>query len=470
MLSGVSPSQYEGLRREEITTPAGKSSVSDPISCEIPPRTPAATSAHGVTDPALERVLGELDRLTNWEKRPRGEMRVGLDCIRDLSGRLACPQRHFRSIHVTGTKGKSSTCALLDAALRQAGFRVGRYASPHVEHIGERMMIDGAPVGESLMAEVLDAALDVFRAASQEGTAGRDATWFDILTVAAFDLFRRQGVEWAVVEAGLGGRLDSTNIIDSEIAVITNVELEHTEVLGATRGLIAFEKAGIIKPGRVAVTPLAEEDEAGAVIAAKVREAGARLVVPAIPGDATIAGRNALVVGAVLDVLGECGIREKADGHCRPLGHWLLDEIDGDAARLPGRMERIEAGIDGAHVPVVIDGAHVPFNLRAVLADLRRDPVLAGPFVAVVSIAPDKDASGLLSVLAGENAEVILTRATARSRPPVELSLMAGEIGLRHRVEADPLLAYKSALHDAAQGGRWVLVTGSLYLAGVLPR
>ena len=121
-------------------------------------------------------------------------------------------------------------------------------------------------------------------------------------------------------------------------------------------------------------------------------------------------------------------------------------------------------------VPVVIDGAHVPFNLRAVLADLRRDQRLAGPFVTLISVAPDKDVRGLLSVFLEEDADITLTRATVRSRDPLELARMADEIGLAHRVEADPLLAYKQALDEAAASGRWVLVTGSLYLAGIVPR
>lgn len=453
--------------------------MSDPSPPDEPPaeagrslRLVAGRPAHRVADPQLAAILGELDRLTGWESRPRGAGRQNLDCIRDLSERLGYPELHFRSIHVAGTKGKSSTAALLEAALKQAGFRVGRYSSPHVGHIGERMTLDGEPVSEAAMAGVLARALDAFHAARRAGTAGRDATWFDLLTAAAFDLFRQEGVEWAVVEAGLGGRLDATNIVDSDVAIVTNIELEHTEVLGDTRAKIAFEKAGIVKPGSVAVTPLGECDEAGAVIAVKAREMGAALVVPAIPADATLAGRNAIVAGAALDALGERGVWEKTNApYHRALGAWLLDAIGPEAARLPGRMERLEAAAGGGKtVPVVIDGAHVPFNLRAVLADLGRDPALAGPFIAVFSVARDKDAEGLLREFAGRDAELILTRATARARDPADLARIAAALGLKHEVEADPLVAYKCALREAAGRGRWVLVTGSLHLAGIVPR
>ncbi|PZU19192.1 MAG: bifunctional folylpolyglutamate synthase/dihydrofolate synthase [Shinella sp.] len=456
---------------------AGKKIVPDPSSRLTPNagvdrslRLIVDRPAHGVEDPLLDAVLNDLDRLTNWENRPRGAMRVNLDCIRDLSERLDYPELHFRSIHVTGTKGKSSTAALLEASLRKAGFRVGRYSSPHVDHIGERMTLDGEPVGERAMAEVLSRALDVFRTARRAGTAGQDATWFDLMTIAAFDLFRERGVEWAIVEAGLGGRLDSTNIVDSDIAIITNVELEHTDVLGDTRTKIAFEKAGIIKPGSVAVTPLKEMDDAGAVIAVKARAMGATLTVPAIPRDATLEERNTLIAGTVLDTLGERGVWEKSGSpYPRSLGNWLIDDAVLKAARLPGRMERLAVAVDAAgNVPVVIDGAHVPFNLRAVLNDLKRESDFAGPFTAVFSVARDKDAEGLLRVLQAEDVELVLTRATTRSRDPAELAAIAARLGLKHVVEPDPLVAYKGALHDAVEKGRWVLVTGSLYLAGVV--
>lgn len=428
--------------------------------------------AHGVLDPLLDAVLTDLDRLTDWENRPRGAKGGNLDCIRDLSERLGYPELYFRSIHVTGTKGKSSTAALLEAALKQAGFKVGRYSSPHVDHIGERMTLDGEPVGESVMADVLGRALDVLRTARRAGSAGKDATWFDVMTIAAFDLFRRQGVEWAIVEAGLGGRLDSTNIVDSDLAIVTNVELEHTDVLGDTRAKIAFEKAGIIKPGSVAVTPLTELDEAGAVIAVKARAMGATLAVPAIPRDASLEESNALMVGAALDALGERGVWEKTGGpYHRPLGSWLTDAGTLTAARLPGRMERRIAVIGaGRSVPVLIDGAHVPFNLRAVLADIKREVTFSGPFTTVFSVARDKDAAGLLSIFRDEPVKLFLTRATNRSRDPAELAALATTLGLKHEVEPDPLVAYKGALHDAAESGGWVLVTGSLYLAGAVHR
>ena len=156
----------------------------------------------------LTRAMARLDALTDWERRPRSTMRVGLEPMRDLAARLGDPQNSFRAIHVAGTKGKGSVSALIEAALAHAGLRVGRYASPHVERINERVSIQGHDVDEPALAGALDKALDAYEAARNASTAAANATWFDLLTAAAFLIFREAGVEWAVIEVGLGGRLE----------------------------------------------------------------------------------------------------------------------------------------------------------------------------------------------------------------------------------------------------------------------
>jgi dihydrofolate synthase/folylpolyglutamate synthase len=153
----------------------------------------------------------------------------------DLMERLGNPHQGFRSIHVAGTKGKGSVCALIEAGLSRAGLRL-RYASPHVEHITERISFSGKLVDEADMAQALGCVLDAHEAARRVKTFGDAATWFNVLTATAFVMFKDAGVDWAVVEAGVGGRLDSTNVVDAEVAVVTNVGLEHTEVLGTPPG------------------------------------------------------------------------------------------------------------------------------------------------------------------------------------------------------------------------------------------
>ena len=156
----------------------------------------------------LAHAMARLDALTDWERRPRNKMRVGLEPMRDLAARLGDPQKSFRSIHVAGTKGKGSVSALIEAALAHAGLRVGRYASPHVERITERVSVQGHDVDEPTLARALNWALDAYEAGRTAGTPAVDATWFDLLTAAAFIIFAETQREWAVIEVGLGGRLE----------------------------------------------------------------------------------------------------------------------------------------------------------------------------------------------------------------------------------------------------------------------
>jgi dihydrofolate synthase/folylpolyglutamate synthase len=415
----------------------------------------------------LAEAMARLDALTDWERRPRKFMRVGLEPMQDLAERLGRPQQAFRAVHVAGTKGKGSVSALIEAALARAGLKSGRYASPHVERVTERVTLQGREVDEAMLARALSRALDAYEEARRAGTAAADATWFDLLTASAFLIFREAGVEWAVVEVGLGGRLDSTNVVFGEIAVVTNIGLEHTEILGETRALIAREKVGILKPGAVLVTTLGPDDEAGRAIQARADELGS-LLNRVDPGDAaTIEEINVALAGAVLDQLGRKGVAGRAG---RPLGAALIDAETRAAARLVGRMERIDIEAGGSRLPVVFDGAHVPFNLAAVLRDLARSPELAGPCVAVVALASDKDAAGFLTELQQRASAVVFTEphGASRGRPASELAALAASLGLQSEAEPDPRRAFRRGVDLAAEAKAWLLVTGSLYLVGAL--
>jgi dihydrofolate synthase/folylpolyglutamate synthase len=415
----------------------------------------------------LARAMARLDALTDWERRPRNKMRVGLEPMQDLAGRLGNPQKSFRAIHVAGTKGKGSVSALVEAALGRAGLRVGRYASPHVERLTERVSLQGHDVDEPTLARVLDKALDAYEAARKAATPAANATWFDLLTAAAFLVFREAGVEWAVIEVGLGGRLDSTNIIDGEIAVVTNIGLEHTEILGKTRARIAREKVGILKLGAVLITTLSTEDEAGRVLQARADELGSRVKRTRVDASAPIEQINLTLAAAVLGELRRKGVRGRSG---EPVGPALLDEEARAAARLPGRMERLDVEVGPRRLPVVMDGAHVPFNLEAVLRDLALRSELAGPCVAIVALAADKDAQGFVAELGGRASTVVFTDlpGSSRGRSPAELHALAASLGLTSEIEPDARRALKRGLELATRANAWLLVTGSLYLIGAL--
>ena len=401
----------------------------------------------------LAHAMARLDALTDWERRPRNKMRVGLEPMRDLAARLGDPQRSFRSIHVAGTKGKGSVSALIEAALAHAGLRVGRYASPHVERITERVSVQGHDVDEPTLARALNWALDAYEAGRTAGTPAVDATWFDLLTAAAFIIFAETQREWAVIEVGLGGRLDSTNIVDGEIAVVTNIALEHTEILGHTRAAIAGEKVGILKPGAVLITTLDAADEAGRVVQARADQLGARVKRTRLDLSAPIEQINFALAAAVLGELRRKGVSGRSG---EPVGAALLDGDTRLAARLPGRMERFDVEVGSKRLPVVMDGAHVPFNIGAVLRDLTLAPDLSGPCVAIVALAADKDAQGFVAELAKRASTIVFTDlpGSSRGRSPVELRALAELLGLVSEVEPERKASAQARARTGSPGQR----------------
>ncbi len=393
-------------------------------------------------------------------------MRVDLAPASDLLARLGDPQRDYRSIHVAGTKGKGSVAALVAEGLRRCGKpAVGIYASPHVERIEERVRLNGKSIESEALARALEEALAARVEALGGGSPGRDSTWFDVLTAAAFLAFRREEIDWAIVECGLGGRLDSTNVLLPALCVVTSIELEHTAILGSTRTVIATEKAGILEPG---VPVICGVGPPGDPAADAIRERAEALGAPFHRVPEAEAGpleaRNVALAGAALEDLGARFPELSREG--RPAGRWLLDGPTRAAARLPGRGERREA--DG--VPVVLDGAHVAASLAAVLGELEGDSRLPGPCTAVLALGKDKDAPGLLKVLAGHVDSLMCTSAgVGPYRAPEDLAAEARRVGMVAEAVADSGEAFRRALESVREAG-WVLVTGSLHLVGAVRR
>ncbi len=415
---------------------------------------------------ALSETLAKLDELINWERRKRSSaaaMRLSIEPASDLTARLGSPHERLRTVHVTGTKGKGSTASLIAAGLTRAGFSTALYTSPHVERVQERLRIDGREVFDELLATHVERALAARAAAIEARTPGEDATWFDLVTAACFAAAEAAGARWLVAEVGIGGRLDSTNVVHGEVCVITSIELEHTAILGSTREAIAFEKAGILKRGSSLVTGVAANDPAGRVIDRIASELDVRVVRPEYVG-LPIAERNLSLARAALDELGRRGVLA-SDG--RTISREVLDATAIAHAALPGRLESFE--FEGVHV--VIDGAHVAESVRDVLVDLERDPRRRGKIVSVVGMGRDKDLSAILKTLAPRVERVICTSVgTELHFSPEEIAGEAQKIGMAVETTALPSAALERAVElvrDATEHA-WVLVIGSLYLAGAV--
>lgn len=398
---------------------------------------------------SLRGALERLDDLIDWERRDRRDLERTLAPVRCLLRAVGNPHRDFKAVHVAGTKGKSSTATWIAFGLGAAGHRVGLYTSPHVVRVTERVQIEGRDVDDEVLAQALNDVLDA-RAAAEDDAL--HATYFDVLTAAAFLCYSRCGLDWAVVECGLGGRLDSTNALRAELCVVTNIDLEHTEVLGDTRARIAFEKIGILDEGAALVTgPI--DDEIGPVY----REATERLsvadhvIVEACP---TLREQNVAVAGAALDLLGRRGERA-SDGTALS-----AELVAGPLPALPGRLEVLSA----CGREVVLDGAHVASSVRRVLRELE----IGSETVCILALRSDKDAESVLKALSGHVDRVICTSLdSAPFRPASELEAVAQRIGMTASAVEDPGEALARALELAGDGGR-VLAIGSLYLAGAL--
>ena len=386
-------------------------------------------------------------------------MDFGTDRMRRLLSAVGDPQESFRAIHVVGSNGKSSTTRLAEAILRAHGASTGAYLSPHLGSWTERVLIDGGQATEPGFAA---AAADVARAVTQVDGTGESGpvTQFEAITAIAFLLFARLGVEAAVVEAGLGGRLDATNVIDAPVSVLVSVGLEHTRWLGDTIAEIAAEKLDVVSPASTLVVPADLDPEALDVAVARAEQVGARIVVapassPLAPaGTAPYLSHNlALAVAAAHAFLGALD------------DSLVLQAVGSGALEIRGRYE-----IVGSEPRTILDGAHNADGAAALARALEEDTP-GRPVVACLSILDDKDAGAMIGSLAGVVDRFVFTRSShPRSMSPRSLARIAGETGGRpaETVE-EPHAALESARASAGPTGT-VVAAGSLYLIADLGR
>jgi dihydrofolate synthase/folylpolyglutamate synthase len=385
-------------------------------------------------------------------------MRFGLDRMRRLMTALGSPQERFGSIHVAGTNGKTSTVRMTAAILRRHDLRAGAYLSPHLVSFTERIRIDDADLPEERFAAAVSRAARAADKVNRTLEEGDRVTQFEALTAAAYSELAEAGVDVAVIEAGLGGRYDATNVIPSRVQVLTNVGLEHTRWLGPTIADVAAEKLDIVRPGGTLVVGADLHDDAMALARRMCGARGATLVVaPAHTGLELLAQgehqqRNFAVARAAAEAY-----------------HGPLDETAVRAAAastlVPGRFQVVD------EAPVtVVDGAHNAAGMAALAQSLRAF-VGERRLVACVSVLDDKDAAGMLRELLPLCAEVVFTQsANPRALPAATLESLSGQLGgPPARTVAEPRRALAAAREAAGPEGVAV-ATGSIYLIADLLR
>ncbi|MEJ7628954.1 MAG: folylpolyglutamate synthase/dihydrofolate synthase family protein [Nocardioidaceae bacterium] len=425
--------------------------------------------------------------LARW---PESKIDPTLDRIRAICNLLGEPQRAYPVIHLTGTNGKTSTARMIDALLRALGLRTGRFTSPHLESMTERITIDGAPLSRERFVEVYTEVIPY--AELVDATSAYPLSFFETTTAMAFAAFADAPVDAAVLEVGLGGTWDVTNIADAAVAVVTPVGVDHAHLLGGTPGEIAVEKAGIIKAGSVAVIAQQEVEvaevllrrvaEVGATVAREGLEFGVVQRSPGIGGQlVTLSGLGATYDDIFLPLY---GAHQAHNAACAVAavealagGKALDGGLDAEVVRAalaevssPGRLEIVRRS-----PTVILDAAHNPHGAEAAAGTIQ-DEFSFSPLVGVLGVMSDKDAAGLLEAFEPVLSSVVCTQnSTARAMPAAELAEIADGIFGSDRVEVvgrlDNALERGIALAEAMPGdvgfgSGGVLVTGSVVTVG----
>lgn len=401
-------------------------------------------------------------------------IKLGLDQIRGLVAALGHPDRAYRSIVIAGTNGKGSVTAMLERGLRAGGYRTGRYTSPHLVNLEERFTIGGVDV----TPDALDAALTRVQRASESLPA--PPSFFEATTAAALDLFRTSAIDVALLEVGLGGRLDATNVVEAIASVITSIDFDHQQFLGNTIEAIAWEKAGVIKPGTFCVLA-ANAPAVQAVVARRCREVGADLIEVSAATQASVDMREGRArIGLRTPTRAyepmTLGLRGRHQAQNAVAAVRTLEELDRrgvfrvpeQAVRRavedvvwPGRLEVVTVD---SHL-VLIDAAHNAAGAAALAAFLRE--TWQRPLPIVLGVLRDKDVSAVVAPLAAVASRIVCTAAPSpRAMAAIDLATVVR----RHTrgIEVDACDTPRLAIAIAGAHGSPVVVAGSLYLAGAV--
>lgn len=420
-----------------------------------------------------------LNSFTNYEHIPGISYARGgytLEHVQELLARMGNPHLASKTIHITGTKGKGSVAAMISSVLTASGYKTGLYTSPHLLNLRERIQIDGKPISEDEFADTM-AEVKPFLESMKEDSRFRQLTYFEALTALAFAYFRKKQTEFQVLEVGLGGRLDATNVVPRPlVSVITSISLDHTQILGSTLKEIAGEKAGIIKPGCwVVLSP--QPEEAALVIGntckerkANVVQVGKDILWEGTGGNLwhqslTIQGKtgsyqvdipllgdfqleNAATAVAALEVVSLAGFPIPPSAITRGLSQ----------VRWPGRFEILR------HEPVVlVDGAHNRQSIKALVNNIRAY-FPSRPIFLIFGTSADKDIPGMVEELAPFLSGVIVTRANhPRAASPSALALEFARRGIEPEISNSVAEALSLAL-SRAEGQKVICATGSLFL------
>ncbi|WP_182526049.1 bifunctional tetrahydrofolate synthase/dihydrofolate synthase [Nocardioides dongkuii] len=439
------------------------------------------------TAPRLAETVAEVEDalLSRW---PETRLEPSLDRIRAFVEMLGDPQASYPVIHLTGTNGKTSTSRMIDTLLRALDLRTGRFTSPHVERMAERISVDGEPLGDEAFVRAFNDVAPYTHLV--DASEDHPLSFFETVVGLAYAAFADAPVDVAVVEVGMGGTWDATNVADGQVAVVLPIAVDHERYLGGTPAAIAVEKVGIIKPGAVVVLAQQEPDVA-AVVLERAAEVDARVVREGL--DFGVIARVAAVGGQVISLQ---GLRGRYDEIFLPLygAHQAQnaavalaaveaffggdEPLDDELVRAafaevtsPARLEIVRRS-----PTIVLDAAHNPHGAAASAAAIE-DSFTFSPLIGVIGVMDDKDAEGLLAALEPHLAHVICTQNSSdRAKPAEELAAIAREIFDEDRVTVEPRL--EDAIHAAATmaeageafgsplGSGAVLVTGSVVTAG----